>query len=205
MEVRLAADEVADVSPPPPLFALVPRSAYLPIWHDGPSETTPPPGTTTRWTDRRRGLTSRPVSRPGATRPRPGSTTRACRSDGTSRWASSAICARASERGAVEAHRALPSLRRRDGLGGERRRRDVLVRRRRRAPRRREGPLLQLAQGGGVRGQGQRERRPRIEQTRAPTCGGASSPATDPSPSPPRTSSGCARPPRSSACRCVCT
>ena len=36
VEVRLAADEVADVSPPPPLFALVPRSAYLPIWHDGP-------------------------------------------------------------------------------------------------------------------------------------------------------------------------
>lgn len=36
VEVHLAADEVADVSPPPPLFALVPRSAYLPIWHDGP-------------------------------------------------------------------------------------------------------------------------------------------------------------------------
>jgi hypothetical protein len=32
VEVRLAADEVADVSAPPPLYALIPRAAYLPLW-----------------------------------------------------------------------------------------------------------------------------------------------------------------------------
>ena len=32
-EIRLARDEVAEMSPPPPLYALVPRGAFLPLWH----------------------------------------------------------------------------------------------------------------------------------------------------------------------------
>lgn len=31
-EVRLSPDEVADVNAPPPLYALIPRGAYLPLW-----------------------------------------------------------------------------------------------------------------------------------------------------------------------------
>ena len=48
VEVRLAQDEVADVSPPPPLFALIPRGAYLPCWHDGPHAIDDDDATTTR-------------------------------------------------------------------------------------------------------------------------------------------------------------
>ena len=36
VEVRLAPDEVADVTTPAPLYALVPRAAYLPLWHNEP-------------------------------------------------------------------------------------------------------------------------------------------------------------------------
>ena len=36
VEVHLASDEVATADPPPPVFALVPRAAYLPVWHDAP-------------------------------------------------------------------------------------------------------------------------------------------------------------------------
>ena len=36
VEVHLASDEVATADPPPPVFALVPRAAYLPVWHDTP-------------------------------------------------------------------------------------------------------------------------------------------------------------------------
>jgi hypothetical protein len=32
VEVHLALDEVADTIAPPPMFALVPRGAYLPLW-----------------------------------------------------------------------------------------------------------------------------------------------------------------------------
>ena len=53
VEVRLAQDEVADVSPPPPLFALIPRGAYLPCWHDGPHAIDDDDATTTTRDDPR--------------------------------------------------------------------------------------------------------------------------------------------------------
>ena len=34
VEVHLASDEVATADPRAPVFALVPRAAYLPVWHD---------------------------------------------------------------------------------------------------------------------------------------------------------------------------
>ena len=41
VEIHLAADEVADVAPPPPFFGLIPRGAYLPVWYDRETEPSP--------------------------------------------------------------------------------------------------------------------------------------------------------------------
>ena len=41
VEIHLAADEVADVRAPPPFFGLIPRGAYLPVWHDRETEPSP--------------------------------------------------------------------------------------------------------------------------------------------------------------------
>ena len=41
VEIHLAADEVADVQAPPPFFGLIPRGAYLPVWHDRETEPSP--------------------------------------------------------------------------------------------------------------------------------------------------------------------
>jgi autophagy-related protein 5 len=34
VEIHLAPDDVASLAPPAPVFALIPRGAYLPVWHD---------------------------------------------------------------------------------------------------------------------------------------------------------------------------
>ena len=41
VEIHLAADEVADVRAPPPIFRAHPRGAYLPVWHDRETEPSP--------------------------------------------------------------------------------------------------------------------------------------------------------------------
>ena len=41
VEIHLAADEVVDLKAPPPFFGLIPRGAYLPVWHDQETESSP--------------------------------------------------------------------------------------------------------------------------------------------------------------------
>ena len=142
---------------PPPLRARAPFRVP-PLWHDGPIGTTSPPpgrrrGGRTDAEDSLRAL-SPPARRVRAlVRPRgpgPMEPPGGILSD---------LAAEAGERRGGSPCTA--SLRRRDGLGGERRR-AMFSRRRRRTPNRREGPLLQLAQGGGeAKGS---ERRPRISR-----------------------------------------